>query len=198
MNIKYIKTFGFKLAMTGMRYPKNSEKLSDSTDVSIGKNDLELLLKLTKAGKDHRKALRMIHVQASIDMPISWWIQYDTYKVGTTANSRSRMHKMGSRLLTKDDFYVSEWTHSMGYVLDTINGLINDYQKTKSQATWKNIIDLLPMSYQQERIVDINYEVLIAIFNSRYIEKLQTEWRYFCDSFLKYCPKLKKLWDMQK
>ncbi len=198
MQINNIEVFGFKNAMLGMRYPKNSEHLSDSSEKDIGPKDLELLLKLTQAGKDHRKALRMIHVQAAVDMPISWWIQYDTYKIGTTANSRSRMHKMGTQLLTKDDFYIETWDTYNEEMLEHCNKLIKKWQETKDHIIWKKIIDCLPMSYQQERMIDLNYEVLVAILNSRYNEKLRGEWRFFCDTFLNECLYLKEIWEVSK
>ena len=181
-----------------MRYPKNSEALSDSTDTKIGIKDLSLLLRLTKAGRDHRKVLRMLHIQASVDMPISWWIQYDTYKVATVANSRSRMHKMGTRRLTKEDFYVSTWTKMLDNVLFEINVLICNYQKTKNMSIWHNIIDLIPMSYQQERMIDINYETALTMLQSRYNEKLTVEWRYFLDCLLINCNYLQVIWDTTK
>jgi len=198
MKVKILGVYGFKNAMIGMRYPKNSEHLSDSMETDIGKEDLKLLLKLNRAGRDHRKALRMIHVQASVFMPISWWIQYDTYKVATVANSRSRMHKMGSRLLTEEDFHVGHWTKTMSHVLEELNKDIIIWQRRSDKAAWRRVIDLLPMSYMQERMVDLNYETLLSILESRYNEKLRGEWRLFCDSFLGSCPCLKELWESLK
>lgn len=198
MKTKVLGVYGFKNAMIGMRYPKNSESLNDSTETCIGEKDLELLLKLTKAGRDHRKVLRMIHVQASISMPISWWIQYDTYKVATVANSRSRMHKMGSRLLTEEDFYVKDWTKTMASVLEELNRDITIWQQTGDVAAWRRVIDLLPMSYMQERMIDLNYETLLGILESRYNEKLRGEWRLFCNAFLEACPHLRELWESLK
>lgn len=197
MKINKIKTFGFKNAVIGMRYPHNSEHLSDTKGDKLGKKDLDLILKLTKAGRDHRKVLRMIHVQASVLMPISWWIQYDTYKIATVANSRSRMHTFGKNFLSKKDFYVSEWTKQMDYILETINISIKLYQKGDTTA-WFRALDMLPMSYMQERMIDINYETLITIINSRYNEKLLNEWQYFCNSFLNNCPYLLEIWKASK
>jgi hypothetical protein len=184
--------------MIGMRLPKNSEHLSDSTPDSPGEKDKVLLLALTKAGRDHRKALRMVHVQALINAPIGWWIQYDTYKVGTVANSRSRMHKMGSRLLTKEDFHVKTWGPVFQNTLEEINLRVVEYQRTKDEGVWREIIDILPMSYLQERAVDLNYEVLLNILSSRYNERLKDEWRCFCDAFMVDCPLLSELWEATK
>ncbi len=199
LKVEIIDVSGIFGAMIGMRYPKNSEKEGDSLSFSdIGIKDRELLLRLTKAGRDHRKTLRMIHVQASVLMPISWWIQYDTYKVATVANSRSRMHKMGSRLLTEEDFYVEHWTKAMSYVLEELNKDIIIWQQVKDKAAWRRVIDLLPMSYMQERMIDLNYETLLSILESRYNEKLRGEWRFFCDSFLASCVFLRELWESLK
>jgi len=209
MKISNIEVFGFRNAILGMRYPKNSEHLSDSiienNNFKIGEKDLKLLLQLSKAGKDHRKVLRMIHVQASVNMPISWWIQYDTYKVGTTANSRSRMHKMGSTFLTIDDFYFEDNLESRLYfenLIVLINKQIKIYQDNfgseKAKKAWRFIIDILPMSYQQERMIDLNYEILLNIIKARYNEKLSLEWKYFCDSFLNNCPYLNLIYEVIK
>jgi len=206
MRIENVVVSGWKNAVIGMRYPKNSEHLYDSKGTGLkfklGKKDASLLFRLTKAGRDHRKVLRMIHVQASVDMPISWWIQYDTYKVATVANSRSRMHKMGVRELVKEDFHVDNWDESFDYVLDVLNKNIRIYQDNlkkdpkKAKEAWKKVIDLLPMAYQQERMIDLNYETLIAICEARYTEKLSGEWLFFIDNFLKTCPYLEYLWEV--
>jgi len=198
MRITRIETLGFRNAMLGMRFPKNSDGKSDSSAAGIGPADLSLLLRLTKAGRDHRKALRMIHVQAAVEMPMSWWIQYDTYKVATVANSRSRMHKMGSRLLTEKDFFVAEWNRRMINTLFYLNGLIKVWQSGRDRVVWQQILDALPMSYQQERMLDLNYETLVAILSSRYSEKLFIEWRFFCDAFLGSCPHLREIWEASK
>lgn len=198
--IKKIKTMGWENAIIGMRYPKNSEDKSDtnfySSDKTLGKDDLRLLLQLTQAGRDHRKVLRMIHVQASVNMTMSWWTQYDTYKVATVTNSRSRMHKMGSKLLTKNDFYVIEWTKQLENILKTINSYIKIWQKTKDKNIWLQILDILPISYLQERMIDLNYETLISICRTRWNEKLKTEWNFFIKEFINKCPYLKILWEV--
>lgn len=208
MKIDKLQVFGWENAILGMRFPKNSENYSDSIFNSpfiLGDKDKKLLLALCKAGKDHRKVLRMIHIQASILMPISWWVQYDTYKIGTTANSRSRMHKMGDNLLTLDDFYFENTEDSLEYftnLIEIINKNIIIYQNNKNSAiakkAWRFIIDILPMSFQQERMVDLNYEVLLTIIQARYTEKLNKEWQFFCDYFLEYCPYLKDILDALK
>lgn len=206
MKIIKTNTFGWENALCGMRYPKNSEHLMDSSfnPFMLGIKDASLLFKLTVAGKDHRKVLRMIHIQTSIKMPISWWIQFDTYKVGTTANSRSRMHKLGSSFLTKDDFYVKDYESSkFKETLKYLNQQIYMYQEYKkdnqvdiARQYWRNLIDYLPMSYEQERMVDFNYEVMLAICNSRWNEKLSEEWKYFIKSICSNCDYLVTLWKL--
>lgn len=224
MKITKIRTFGWEGAIEGMRYPKNSEAQSDSGyfinncpdpkfntpqyhnlgEFKVGPKDLDLILRLTKAGKDHRKVLRMIHVQASVDMPMTWWAQYDTYKVGTVANSRSRMHKFGSKYLSIEDFTISKETESfIQPIINTINELINKYTNESDpiikKIYWKTALDLLPQSYNQERMIDLNYEVLISILGSRYrVEKLSTEWNYFGDCFLEACPYLNEIFEAVK
>jgi len=200
LKVENIEVIGVVGAMRGMRYPKDSEKDSDSTSSGIGPKDLELLLKLTRAGRDHRKVLRCIHVQASINFPMSWLIQYDTYKVSTTAVSRSRMHRLAWRLLTRDDFFVEEWTPQLQAVLEVLNADISLFQESgkRDMIAWRRVVDLLPMSYCQERFIDINYETLLNILGSRYSEKLKTEWKFFCDKMLEGCPHLREIWEITK
>jgi hypothetical protein len=196
MKIENILTFGWENAIRGMRYPKDSERKMDSVfnPLDLGQNDLRLALSLIKAGSEHRKFLRMIHVQSSLLMPISWWIQFDTYKVGTVANSRSRMHKFGFRKLTLNDFYEVDILNKalleeiLKYLNDCIFEYMNSPNAEKRRAMWKSALDLLPMSYQQERMLDFNYETMITIFKQRKIDKLSKEWNFFISAYFDNCP----------
>ena len=211
MNITGIRVFGIEHAILGMRYPLNSEKNSDTfldNDgfVVVGPKDLDLLIRLSKAGTDHRKVLRMINVYASVKMPFTWWAHYDTYKVGTTAISRSRMHKLTERLLRRDDFYVEEWDDSNKMVMDNINNHIDqaltfkEVQEPKNaKYHWRKALDALPMTYCQERMINLNYEVLLNILGSRYkVEKLAPEWDFFCQHFIDNCMHLEEIYDAVK
>jgi hypothetical protein len=216
MRVSRINVFGWENAIIGMRFPKNSEDKSD-TDftkqlIVLGQNDLNLMIRLAKAGRDERKYLRMIHVQCAINMPMTWWKQMDTYKVATVANSRSTMHKITERLLTKEDFYSNVWDSHFDNILNYINELIEDYkyyeniiqnnntisdrgwhklvaEKNKKNA-WHKIIDILPMCYLQERMWDGNYETLLSMIKARWNEKLNIEWKFFLEAMLDSCPYL--------
>lgn len=194
MSIKFesTKVVGIEEAIRGMRNPMNSWDKSDSQENYVGVADKELMLKLAKAGRTHAKFRRMIAVYVDITAPLYWWKEFDTYKVGTVANSCSTMHKIHSRLLTIDDFSVEhlfddELAHFKETV-DLINGCIelyNDARKDiccspeKQKAYWWQIIQLLPSSYNQRRTVMLNYEVLANIYETRCYHKLD-EWRAFC------------------
>ena len=197
IKIENTETYGWEEAIRGMRNPMNSWDKSDSdrfdlvVSCQLGKNDLELAKKLAKAGTDHRKFMRMITVYCDITAPLYWWKEFDTYKVGTVANSCSTMHKIQAKEFTIDDF-------SHEHILDeTFTGLINPatllngiidalnqnrklYLETKDKKYWWQMIQLLPSSYNQKRTVMMNYEVLANIYKSRNNHKLD-EWREFCD-----------------
>ena len=187
----------------GMRNPMNSWDNSDSyifdggfdgeeAVFSLGEEDERLMLKLAKAGTDHRKYLRMMPVYVRITAPLYWWKEFDTYKVGTVANSCSTMHKITEKEFTWDDFSVDHLKRvrecSLGDVGPTlvmesiINGLNywrRKYLKSKSKDDWWQMIQLLPSSYNQTRNVMLNYEVPANIYASRQGHKLD-EWRDFC------------------
>jgi hypothetical protein len=221
MRITRIMTSGWENAILGMRLPMNSEHLSDSTyniplgsdkdqfilldsGYDIGPKDQDLIIRLAKAGTDHSKVLRMIHVSALVKMPMTFFKHYDTYKVATTAISRSTMHKgVGKELLTKDDFYVEEWNNEQDIMLETLNKLQiqhnNATDQTEKRKIWRRLIDALPMCYCQERLIDLDYQTLLAILGSRYqVEKLSPEWNFFCEAFLKDCPMLERLYEATK
>lgn len=223
---------GWEAAIRGMRNPMNSWEKSDSKicpgyncdycdfwgldnsicsgnyiegDLIIGPNDLSLMKRLRNAGTDHRKFMRMITVYVDITAPLYWWKEFDTYKVGTVANSCSTMHKIHTKEFTTEDFScehllgreelpndempsflesnhkeVKFYPLSILYdVIVTLNFYRNKYLSTKDKKYWWQMIQLLPSSYNQKRTVMLNYEVLANIYKSRQNHKLD-EWRDFC------------------
>lgn len=191
IKIENVDVYGFETAVRGMRNPMNSWDKSDSefipwdcTDFKIGENDLKLAKNLCKAGSDHRKFLRMINVTADITAPLYWWKEYDTYKVGTVANSCSTMHKIAAKEFAFEDF--SDEHLETGWLAcldDTIIPLLNrartKFIETKDKRYWWQMIQLLPSSYNQLRTVQLNYEVLLNMYHARKDHKLD-EWRDFC------------------
>lgn len=204
-----VDVVGWENAIRGMRNPMNSWDKSDSrwefveseyiinphdeVKIVIGDNDLDLMKRLNKAGTDHRKFMRMITVYVDITAPLYWWKEFDTYKVGTVANSCSTMHKIHEKEFTMDDFSCEHLlTGSMfqlHMVVDLLNEAREEYLKTKEKVYWWQMIQLLPSSYNQKRTVMMNYEVLANIYKSRKNHKLD-EWSKgfmeFIDS-LPYC-----------
>lgn len=177
---------GWEHAIMGTRNAMNSWAKSDSsselTGYCVGKNDHALMMRLRNAGTDHRKFMRMIVVYADIIAPLYWWKEFDTYKVGTVANSCSTMHKIHSKEFVLDDF-----SHEHLFELDvlkTVIGYLNHYRNefliTKDKKCWWQMIQMLPSSYNQKRTVMLNYEVLANIYKSRKNHKLD-EWRCLCD-----------------
>ena len=210
IKIENTEVVGFEAAIRGMRNPMNSWKKSDSvkcyndakcpeicknnvSGICIGKNDLNLMKRLVKAGTDHRKFLRMITVYLDITAPLYWWKEFDTYKVGTVANSCSTMHKIQSKAFTLEDFSCEHLmdTKPIENIIAALNiyrNMYNNYEylsiRRKSQVSkkqiWWQMIQLLPSSYNQRRTVMLNYEVLANIYKSRSTHKLD-EWRTFCE-----------------
>lgn len=171
-------------AMRGARNPLNSWHKSDSTADKIGENDLDLARRLYKAGPEHRKYMRQIFLSMDITAPLYWWKEFDTYKIGITANSCSTMHKISSRDLTLEDFSI-EHLNSMSLIelnrtITYINNCITDYRLNKSKDTWWQIIQLLPSSYNQKRTVTMNLENALNIVNQRARHKLD-EWQELCN-----------------
>lgn len=160
----------------------------------VGPNDLDLMTRLSKAGTDHRKFMRMITVYIDITAPLYWWKEFDTYKVGTVANSCSTMHKIADKGFTLEDFscehlddafkrdglVVAGYKRYLKYVIDGLNDAREMYLETKDKYYWWQMIQLLPSSYNQRRTVMLNYEVLANIYKSRKGHKLD-EWNSFCD-----------------
>lgn len=157
----------------------------------LGPNDMKLMKTLWKAGTDHRKFLRMIVVSMDITAPLYWWKEYDTYKVGTVANSCSTMHKISARAFAYSDFSIEHlisgtpngdpmYYEAFRGVLSALNEARSCYLDTKDKSYWWQMIQLLPTSYNQTRTVLLNYEVLANIYKSRRNHKLD-EWHAFCD-----------------
>lgn len=156
----------------------------------VGPNDLNLMTSLSKAGTDHRKFMRMITVYLDITAPLYWWKEFDTYKVGTVANSCSTMHKIADKEFTLEDFSYEHMNHTSLNILKEIIDLLNKYREDYlnpeagkigvKKDYWWQMIQLLPSSYNQRRTVMLNYEVLANIYKSRKGHKLD-EWNSFCD-----------------
>ena len=209
IKVEAIEVFGIEGAMRGMRNPLNSWDKADTTvsdDIlEIGENDLNLATRLIKAGTEHRKFLRMIHVQMDIIAPLYWWKEADTYKVGTTTNSCSTMHKIAAKEFTLDDFshehliddqndfenengQISSYKDFLYYdVLDVLNTARRQYLETKDKKYWWQMIQLLPTSYNQRRTIDMNMETVLNILHHRSHHKLD-EWIELCDTMLKQIP----------
>lgn len=236
LKIENTEVMGWEHAIRGMRNPKNSWEKSDSgvcathgpahcadcvytdchaddveidTKYILGPNDLNLMTTLRNAGTDHRKFMRMITVYLDITAPLYWWKEFDTYKVGTVANSCSTMHKIADKEFTLADFscehldrepYHRNWIESvivdeditsphkvwmtpfdvLRCTIEMLNAYRENYLETKDKQDWWQMIQLLPSSYNQRRTVMLNYEVLANIYKSRRNHKLD-EWHTFCD-----------------
>jgi len=175
-------------AVRGMRNPMNSWAKSDSYynedgEYILGDEDLGLAGRLAKSGSDHRKYLRMIFVSVDITAPLYWWKEYDTYKVGTVANSTSTMHKIHAKPFERDDFSHDRMSETALTCLDGVIAVLEEtrlkFLETKDTAYWHDMIQLLPSSYNQMRTCTMNYENLINMYYARRNHKLP-EWREFC------------------
>ena len=184
----FVSTKQMQFIIEGMRNPMNSwdksdSKYNDLDEYKIGANDLGLMKRLAMAGTDHRKFMRMMPVYVRITAPFYWWKEFDTYKVGTVANSCSTMHKIAAKEFTVDDFSTEHLISDSNAIMKTTCDLLNQYRekylKTKDKKYWWQMIQLLPSSYNQTRNVMLNYEVLANIYKSRKDHKLD-EWREFC------------------
>ena len=189
IDISHSYVYGWEAAIRGMRNPMNSWERSDSwIDGEIGyvgNNDLNLMEKLAKAGDDHGKFLRMITVTCDIVAPLYWWKEFDTYKVGTVANSCSTMHKIHDRDFTLDDFSHEHMESDSLELLKEIIHTLNVYREAyinhvydDPKIPWWQMIQLLPSSYNQKRTVQMNYQVLKHIYKAREGHKLD-EWNGF-------------------
>ena len=215
LKVENVEVLGWEHAIRGMRNPKNSWAKSDSgpecpyekekccgecqQNFCIGPNDKQLMMALRNAGTDHRKFMRMITVYLDITAPLFWWKEFDTYKVGTVANSCSTMHKIAEKEFTLENFscehLLSYWGEEkvnptiiypctpmqhLNQTIACLNVCRKKYLETKDKKYWWQMIQLLPSSYNQRRTVMLNYEVLANIYKSRRNHKLD-EWHTFCD-----------------
>ena len=189
LTLKNTSVMNFENAIRGARNPMNSWGRMDShtePDGSFvfGPNDLDLAMRLAKAGSDHRKYLRMVFVSVDVTAPLYWWKEYDTYKVATVANSTSTMHKIHSKPFSMDDFSCDHITDGTKKFMETVVAELENirlrFKETKSKDDWYDMIQLLPSSYNQMRTCTFNYETLINIYRARKNHKL-AEWHTFCD-----------------
>ena len=204
IKIENIDVYGWEAAIKGARNPMNSWDRMDSCynngEFEIGENDYKLLKNLTIAGPEHRKWNRMVTVTMDITAPLYWWKEYDTYKVGTVANSCSTMHKIQAKEFTLDDFsheHLLEGAlphlHDTIEILNAAREVFNGFDSFKSKLkeglgfeitkkdVWWQMIQLLPTSYNQKRTVHLNYEVLGTMYHQRRHHKLD-EWVEFCNT----------------
>ena len=209
IKVEKIETYGWEEAIRGMRNPMNSWDKSDSKitqeSKDIGPNDEKLMRNLVKAGPSHRKFMRMITIYMDITAPLYWWKEFDTYKIGTVANSCSTMHKIADKKFTIDDFSHEHLTNinekffidisplkdgsfllsPTGFLqkqIELLNKCRDLYLQTKDKKYWWQMIQLLPSSYNQKRTVMMNYEALHNIYEQRKTHKLD-EWVQFCEIF---------------
>ncbi len=189
IRIERTAVMNFENAIRGARNPMNSWARTDSAydadgNYVLGPNDLDLAVRLARAGSDHRKYLRMVFVSVDITAPLYWWKEFDTYKVGTVANSCSTMHKIHAKPFDRDDFSHDRMDAPALATLDALVAFLESERlkfisdKTNKQA-WHNIIQLLPSSFNQMRTVTLNYEVLSNIYYARRTHKL-AEWHSLC------------------
>lgn len=212
IQINNVEVFGWEAAIRGMRNPMNSWDKSDSdfnagyssTGIWLGANDLKLMKSLSKAGNDHAKFLRMVNVTVDITAPLYWWKEFDTYKVGTVANSCSTMHKIHTKEFTLDDFSHEHLTlyDPDGEIhrdfLGTLEDLIDElniarklFIETNDKKWWWQMIQLLPSSYNQKRTVQLNYQVLKSMYFARKNHKLDC-WVNLCQ-WIESLPYAKEL-----
>ncbi len=175
-------------AMRGARNPLNSWDRMDSCldgegNCVLGPNDLSLAVRLARAGSDHRKFLRQVFVSVDITAPLYWWKEFDTYKVGTVANSTSTMHKLHAKPIERADFSTDQMTPETLARMDTLIGWLEElrlaFVETREKSHWYDLIQLLPSSYNQMRTCTLNYENLINIYHARKNHKLE-EWHVLC------------------
>ena len=190
LKVDRVYVMNMENAIRGARNPMNSWARMDSFydeqgNFILGENDLSLATRLAKAGSDHRKFLRQIMVSMDITAPLYWWKEFDTYKVGTVANSTSTMHKIQAKEFSRADFSMERMTGDALNMMDAVIACLEAERKvfneTKDKAAWHNMIQLLPSSFNQMRTVTMNYEVLINIYYARRHHKL-AEWHVLCDA----------------
>lgn len=221
IKIENLAVWGFEHTIRGMRNPKNSWAMSDShrcergigcdycgydkwcrmmpQGFKVSENDLDLMRRLYKAGTEHRKYLRMIHIQMDITAPLYWFKEWDTYKIATTSNSTSTMHKIHAKEFTLDDFSVEHLNKEGRKILRQTISYLNQnrgrFIETNNKQYWWYMIQLLPSSYNQRRTVDFNYETAVNIIKQRSGHKLD-EWREFVKILLKL-PYIKEIMEVK-
>ena len=190
LSVSKISVMNMENAIRGARNPLNSWARMDSSydeagNFILGENDLALARRLAVAGSDHRKFLRQIFVSMDIDAPLYWWKEFDTYKVGTVANSCSTMHKIQAKEFSRRDFSIDRLDEGALRVMDSVIAYLEEervkYNETKDKQHWHNMIQMLPSSFNQMRTVSMNYEVLINIYYARRHHKL-AEWHTLCEA----------------
>ena len=225
IKVENIDVWGFKHAIRGMRNPMNSWDKSDSyicdenhcstciqnpeerdcgqpDGFIVGKNDMDLMRRLYKAGTEHRKYLRQIFVSMDITAPLYWWKEFDTYKIGTVANSCSTMHKIAAKEFELDDFSfehlfgeeaddIDSPLGTLSFIVDKLNEWRDEYIRTKEKNAWWQLIQLLPSSYNQKRTITMSYENVITMIKQRTNHKLD-EWNQFVE-VLKGLPYIKEI-----
>lgn len=215
IKVENIETFGWEAAFRGMRNPKNSWNKSDSLfrayvkDVGIvypcaqvGENDMKLASTLVKAGTEHRKFTRMIHVQMDITAPMFWWSEFDTYKIGTTRNSCSKMHTIHIKPFELDDF-AHEGCKEVPIAYDALVEVIlacdqlrNLFNETHDRKYWRALIELLPESYMMKATWDGSFETMLNIMHQRDGHKLKEEWEPFRKACFDNIPYLEEFYNI--
>ena len=189
LSVKNTSVMNLENAIRGARNPMNSWNKQDSYydedgQFVLGENDLSLACRLAKAGSDHRKFLRQIFVSVDITAPLYWWKEFDTYKVGTVANSTSTMHKIHTKAFSREDFSCDRMDEGGLAMLDAVIAYLEQerlrfLENKEDRTPWHNIIQMLPTSYNQMRTVTMNYENLINMYYARRNHKL-AEWHTLC------------------
>ncbi len=208
LKVERISVMNWENTVRGARNPMNSWDKIDSYynekgEYVLGENDLNLLHRLASAGSDDRKFMRQIFVSMDITGPLYWWKEFDTYKVGTVANSCSTMHKIQAKEFTRDDFSHDRLSDNALALLDATVAFLEKerlaYNETKDRAHWHNMIQMLPSSFNQMRTVTLNYEVLVNMYFARRHHKL-AEWHTLCEAIegLPYAKELIMATDKEK
>lgn len=224
IKVENIETFGWEAALHGMRNAKNSWAKSDSKyssdivwtpeniarfgnnvmgyDYCIGENDMKLASTLVKAGTEHRKFTRMIHIQMDITAPMFWWSEFDTYKIGTTRNSCSKMHTIHIKPFELDDF-AHECCMEIPIAHDALINAINacdqlriTYNETHDRKYWRALIELLPESYMMKATWDGSFETMLNIMHQRDGHKLKEEWEPFRRTCFDNIPYLEEFYNI--
>lgn len=210
IQVENIQVFGWNAAIRGMRNPLNSWGKSDTGPMivqdkvlmsGLGPNDLDLACRLIKAGPEHRKFLRMIHVQMDITAPQFWWSEFDTYKIATTRNSCSKMHTIHKAPFELDNF-AHEGCSEVDIAKDALVSVINAceelrlrYNDTQDRKYWRALIELLPEGYMMKATWDGSLETILNVLSQRKNHKLKEEWAKFTDELFANIPYCQEFYD---